>query len=683
MKPFLNLCRASRSLAICMMGIVLVACSEDDEPITPDVNTDPDIFDEPVMTSEPVFSGNSGVQSFELLEDGLLRGRFYSADSAEENPPTIRSLPGNGLLTLQPGAQVFVYTPEADFWGEDAFEYVTFGGTTLSVTLSVTPVNDAPVLVPDLPQVAAQGRLFTHQLEASDVDDDVLQFSSIDLPSWLGLDGSTGLLSGLPTQDDIGVSDEFVLRVSDSGGLRDELTGLRLEVIDVNDAPTLNLARLPSELLARETVTARLFPDDPDGDPVTLDVEPNAFVEGVANNGSVSLTASDVNEVTQVNVVIKATDQRGQVTREIVPLTLYPRTESGRGITLSGVENGQAVHVVVLGDGYAEDQQSLFREHVEDAIENMQSDAGISAHFDALSIHMIATISEDSGSDDNETTDARDTYYDSTYNCGSIQRLICADSLEMLLTAVEEYPDFDQVILLVNDVRYGGSGNSGASYAITSAYYPEIALHEMGHSLANLADEYVDNLLVETTGFPAFVEGNHPNVTAITDPSEVPWAHWIDPDEPLPEKPGESGVGLFEGGLYRASGVYRPTFNSRMRSFEASFGPVNSEIWVLSLYENTNGGIRGYSPTARRVNLNAGESQVFVVSPIFGADVQSVEWTLDGDPIQAGDDPERVTLSPDVGSHVLSVEVKDISGVIRKPPPHAGIFTWEWQLEVR
>lgn len=672
-----------RPLAVCIVGVMLSACGSEDKEIVPDVNTDPDIFDEPVISSPPVFEDQTGTQSFELLEDALLRGRFYSSAEEPDSPVVIRSLPQHGLLTLQPGAQVFVYTPEADFWGADGFEYTTFDGQSMSVTLSVLSVNDAPVLSSNLPQVAAQGQRFTHQLQASDVDGDTLRYSATDLPAWLGLDTASGLLSGLPTQSDIGVSGEFALRVTDPGGLSDEVTGASIEVIDVNDAPTLNLSRLPSELLARETVTARLYPDDADGDPVTLDVEPNAFVTGSASNGSVTLTASDVNEVTQVNVVIKATDLRGQVTREIVPLTLYPRTDSGNGITLSGVEVGNAVHVVVLGDGYTNDQQPLFREHVEDAIENMQSDAGISRHFDALSVHMISTISADSGSDDNEITDARDTYYDSTYNCGSIQRLICADSLKMLLKAVEEYPDFDQVILLVNDIRYGGSGNSGARYAITSAYAPQIALHEMGHSLANLADEYVDNLLVETTGFPTFVEGNHPNVTAITDPELVPWAHWIDPDEPLPQQQGDSGVGLFEGGLYRSRGVYRPTFNSRMRSFDASFGPVNSEVWVLSLYENTDGGVRGYSPTARTVNLSAGESQLFVVSPIFGSDVQSVEWMLDGSPVRAGADPNRLTLSPDVGTHTLTVEVRDISGVIRKAPPHAGIFTWEWQLEVR
>jgi hypothetical protein len=318
------------------------------------------------------------------------------------------------------------------------------------------------------------------------------------LPGWLSLDSQTGLLGGRPTQNDIGVSAGVSLKVIDEAGLSDEVSGIRFEVIDVNDVPTLNLSQVPARLLGREEVQVQVFPDDSDGDPVSIEVEDNRFIRSEIDHGWLTLTVSDVNEVTDVNLVLKAFDPRGGVTREILPIRVYPVTASGRGVTLAGIRQGRAVHVVVLGDGYAADQQALFREHVERTMVSLQSDPGIAGHMDALSIHMVGTVSKDSGADDTDQVDARDTYYDSTYNCGSIQRLICANTLTLLETALDEYPDFDQVILLVNDRRYGGSGNSGGSTAITSAYAPEIALHEMGHSLANLADEYVDNLIVET-----------------------------------------------------------------------------------------------------------------------------------------------------------------------------------------
>jgi len=288
-----------------------------------------------------------------------------------------------------------------------------------------------------------------------------------------------------------------------------------------------------------------------------------------------------------------------------------------------------------------------------------------------------------SGADDNEQVDSRNTAFDSAYNCGDILRLICANTLTMFETALNEYPAVDQIVLLVNDRRYGGSGNSGGSVAITSAYFPEIALHEMGHSLVDLADEYVDTLIQESSGLLVFQEGRYSNVTALTDPAEVPWAHWIDNNAVLPQFAGEPGVGLFEGGLYRQTGVFRPTFNSRMRTFDVPFGPINSEQWILRLYTLTDG-IRGMAPDEGVVTMSLGETREFLVSPIFGNDVQTVEWSLDG-VVQTVDNenPNRLLISPETGSHEVSVRVSDTSGKIRLPAPHAGIFTRTWEVEVQ
>ena len=298
-------------------------------------------------------------------------------------------------------------------------------------------------------------------------------------------------------------------------------------------------------------------------------------------------------------------------------------------------------------------------------------------------------------------------------------RLVCADVLKLFEVALVEYPSVDQIILLVNDTRFGGSGNSGGRVAVTSAFFPEIALHEMGHSLADLADEYVDPLIIESSGLPAFEQGRYGNVSVSSDPALVPWAHWIDSDEVLPQFDGDSGIGVFEGGLYRSTGVFRPSFDSRMRSFDVPFGPVNSEQWILRLYALTDG-VRKLSPIVTELQLANGEQQLFEVDPIFGVDVQNISWVLNGELLesngeselllpslgsitgQADDDPgvafnlessvaiealadeylSRVMLTLPTGEHELSVTVTDRSGKIRMDPPHAGIFTWTWSIRV-
>jgi len=659
----------------------LVACDSDGAPAVPPMVEDGSQQQSPPVTGTPVFAGARTELLFTLSEDTVLSGQFYDPVQPPNGAVTIRSLPEQGVLTLQPGAQAFNYRVEPDYWGTDTFSYSTFDGHEIEVMLTISAENDLPVLSPNLPRVAEQGRLFRTTLQATDVDGDDLRFSGVGLPAWLSINANTGELSGIPAQTDIGFVSGITLRVTDSTGLFDQITNVVLEVIDVNDAPTLNLSQFPTEILGRETIKVSVFPDDADGDDVTLSIESNSFVDAIVEGGSIEVTASDVNDVTTVNLVIRATDVLGGVTREVVSLTIYPLTESGLGITLSGSEEGRGVHLVILGDGYRQDQQTLFREHVEDVIDQFKRDTGIAGHLGAFNIHMISTVSTDSGADDNEDNDSRDTAFDSVYNCRSVPRLVCANTLSLFEASLFEYPAVDQIILLVNDRRYGGSGNSGGSVAITSAYSPQIALHEMGHSLADLADEYVDTLILETTGLPPFEEGRYPNVSGLSDPQQVPWHYWIDDPEAIPQVPGNEVVGVFEGGLYRAKGVYRPTFDSRMRSFDAPFGPVNSEQWILRLYTLTEG-IRGFSPLSETLELVAGEPQEFVVSPLFDASIQAVEWALNGESLDPGVDPNRLVITPPVGNHVLSMTVSDISGAIRTKPPHAGIFNWTWNLTV-
>lgn len=685
MTKLLNILQGRRQAAIIVACCnALSACSSGESVVSPPMD-DTTCTNKVVTTAEPLFSSDSkGLQSFELLEDTQLCGRFFSETTPSAGPITIRSLPSNGRLTLHEDGAVFLYMANENYFGDDGFTYLTFENHEIDVSLSIAAVNDAPTLSTDFPRVADQGRVFEAQLEAFDADNDELRYTATGLPSWLQLDAATGYLTGFPTQSDVGITDNISFRVTDNNGRFAELKNVQIEVLDINDAPTLNVSQIPDELKARETIVARLFPDDLDGDAVKISLESNPFLEGRVNGGTLTVTVAEVNEVTETNLVILATDDQGLVAREIVPVTIYPLTSSGRGLTVLGSKQGAGVHLVLLGDGYAIDQQNQFREHVDQTLEQLGNDAGISEHVAAFNVHMITAVSVNSGADDNEQVDSRDTAFDSTYNCAGILRLICANTLKMFETALNEYPEVDQIVLLVNDERYGGSGNSGGSVAITSAFFPEVALHEMGHSLVGLADEYADTLVRENTVLQRFEEGRYRNVTALVDPELVPWAHWIDSSAALPQQAGDEGVGLFEGGFYRERGIFRPTFNSRMRTFDSPFGPVNSELWILRLYALTGGGVRSLLPDENIVSLSAGESQEFRVEPFFPESVQEIEWRVNGDrQLVDENNPNTLVVSPAVGTHTVTVAVRDITGKIRLPPPHAGIFNRSWELEVR
>lgn len=575
----------------------------------------------------------------------------------------------------------FEYTPNLNFFGEDRIRVIRDSIEYVFI-VNVMPVNDAPVIIDDIDRVAEQGVFYSSLLRVRNVDQDQLSFSSDNLPTWLNLNRETGVLSGLPEQQDVGLHGGIRLVVRDAGGLEDVLENIRIEVLDLNDAPTLNITQFPSRLDARESVTVNVFPDDIDGDAVSLEVQLNDFVESSVNGGAVTVTALDINEVTQINLVLRAIDQLGNDSRAVVPLTLFPLTESGRGRTLQRKKAGSGIHLVVLGDGYREDQQEQFRTDVEALIRTMEEDPAVALHLSAWNIHMIETPSVDSGIDDNVAVNVRDTVFDTGYFCLGVARLICGDNRTMFDVALDEFPDLDELVLLVNDSRFGGSGGS---VAVASSSAPEIALHEMGHSLANLADEYVDNSIpdtIPTLNITEFREGVFANISTLQDPARVPWSAWIDMNNSIPSQPGENGVGVFQGGYYQPDVYFRPTFDSRMRTFNRPFGVVNGEAWALSVYRETQP-VATFSPRTNSVSFTAGESASFRVEPIFGPDIQRLVWTLNGVLLTDQVNDTEINLSLETGRHQLTLNVTDITGAIRKTPPHSAQFFWQWDITVQ
>src|SRR5439155_1584997 len=93
-----------------------------------------------------------------------------------------------------------------------------------------------------------------------------------------------------------------------------------------------------------------------------------------------------------------------------------------------------------------------------------------------------------------------------------------------------------------------------------------IFVHEFGHNLAGLGDEYSGNVTYETGG-PEKPEPWEPNLTALKNPAALKWRDLVEPGTPLPTPPRLAGViGAFEGAGYEARGLYRPEFACIMGS---------------------------------------------------------------------------------------------------------------------
>src|SRR5207245_1455750 len=86
------------------------------------------------------------------------------------------------------------------------------------------------------------------------------------------------------------------------------------------------------------------------------------------------------------------------------------------------------------------------------------------------------------------------TYFDSTLCSGGTRRLLTVNSSTAITVASAQVPQYTRIEVLVNTTLYGGSGGfpvgtfAAAFSPATSAH--EVAVHELGHTAFDLADEY-------------------------------------------------------------------------------------------------------------------------------------------------------------------------------------------------
>ncbi|MCV2888967.1 tandem-95 repeat protein, partial [Ruegeria aquimaris] len=180
---------------------------------------------------------------FTMNEDGTVSGSVLNNDNdidGDELFVTIATTPANGSLDISPDGS-FVYSPHPNFSGTDTFVYTVSDGqggfASGVVTLTVTPVNDAPVAGDDSVTTAEDTPLtFDPRGNDGDPDGDTLSLAAVTQPGHGSVAiNPDGTLTYSPAADFHG-SDSFTYTLSDGQGGSDTAT-VTVTVTPVNDAP--------------------------------------------------------------------------------------------------------------------------------------------------------------------------------------------------------------------------------------------------------------------------------------------------------------------------------------------------------------------------------------------------------------------------------------------------------------
>lgn len=337
---------------------------------------------------------------------------------------------------------------------------------------------------------------------------------------------------------------------------------------------------------------------------------------------------------------------------------------------------GMRVNIVFLAEGYRQDQETNFEGQAKSVLSQMMNASPYKEYKNHFNAFVIFVPSVEAGSDHPSRGIFRDTYFNSSYGVGALERLITippnnwnsnfGDGVGKVFELLPEFvPGYDIPLLLVNDSEYGGSGGVPA-IASANALSAELALHEIGHSFAGLADEYEEEL----TGYP---DVEAANTTRETRRDWIKWGAWISEGVPVPTPETalyQNVIGLFEGAYFHPTGWYRPKLDCRMRNLSKPFCEVCRETHLLTIYSLVDA-IPSSWPTENNLTVPGGgelDLRVDTVNPAQG--LMGYTWTIDGMTNEGvtGKSFSASFATIGTGTHLVRVTVWDPTGFVRNDP---------------
>ncbi len=340
----------------------------------PGVQTGPDVtppHDPPQQRSGPRAPLGSD-DTYTLNEDGILivaASGVLANDTDPDGGPLSASLvagPQHGVLTFNSDGS-FSYVPVSNYNGLDSFTYAAGDGAlnsgNVTVHLTVTPVNDAPVsagiaLAAVDEAVAAHSRVFT--AAATDPDGDTLTYSLVpggDAAAFT-IDAATGIVTINAIPDfETKSAYSFSVKASDASGSF-STQAVTLGVNDLAPAISSGTAAAVNEGVAPNTAVYTAAAADPAGGLVTYSLvvggDASAFTIDAAT-GVVTINASsDFETKPSYSFSVKASDASGSFTTQAVTLSvndLAPVISSGAAASVNeGVAANAAVYTAAAAD---------------------------------------------------------------------------------------------------------------------------------------------------------------------------------------------------------------------------------------------------------------------------------------------------------------------------------------------
>jgi IgA Peptidase M64/Peptidase M64 N-terminus len=244
-----------------------------------------------------------------------------------------------------------------------------------------------------------------------------------------------------------------------------------------------------------------------------------------------------------VRILVKKRDARN-VFRDLWSTKIDPAdkfvvrgAEADAGPLIKLHESGEPakkLDLLILGDGYTARERAKFERDARRLTATLLATSPFKERRSAINVWGLAPAAAQSGISRPSQHIYRRSPVGAMYDAFDSERYVLTFENKAFRDIAANAP-YDVVEILTNSATYGGGGIYGlySTVAADSVWSSYIFVHEFGHHIAGLADEYYTS---DVAYLPAAdrVEPWEPNVTAMLDPAPLKWKDLVTPGTSLP-----------------------------------------------------------------------------------------------------------------------------------------------------
>jgi hypothetical protein len=191
--------------------------------------------------------------------------------------------------------------------------------------------------------------------------------------------------------------------------------------------------------------------------------------------------------------------------------------------------------LLFLGEGYTAAEEGKCEKDIRRLTDGVFSYSPFKERRNDFNVWAICAASPDSGVSHPASGIHKRTLYGSQFDVfGENRYALSFDN--HAIRSMASFAPYDAMGIVMNSNQYGNGGIFGL-YATVSIDYPsaiQVFVHEFGHHIADLGDEYYFNADVAYSPANTRVEPWEPNITALLDPHYVKWQSLVQSGTPIP-----------------------------------------------------------------------------------------------------------------------------------------------------